>query len=324
MASPDYMVGNAPAAISYAAPLVGFQLGQALARLPRDYAEGTQRARTLATQNAFPQGMPRKADGSPDVDRIADTALRLGSLGYATPLLNFLAAPQNGNSAAQNSGGSPNTNNVAAGTGKNSASAASVPSATGPANLGVPASKPPPSPQTSNQPMSNAPFAPINSGALPAKPSAQESAPAARGGFDVATAQRHQLVAQHLRASAANYARQNDLDRASDFEQKANTHEVRANEIYDRLGLRQQLRTADLEPAQVGPGQLGPQTRTDRSVDPAPQSGSQSFGQRFDNARSLAGAIGGFAGARQARDGLWYMPDQTRPGRYLLMLHGHG
>jgi hypothetical protein len=97
MANPDYMVGNAPAGASYAAPLVGFQLGQALARLPQDYAEGSQRARALATQNAFPQGVPRRADGSPDADRIADTALRLGGLEYVRPLLNFLATPQGGN-----------------------------------------------------------------------------------------------------------------------------------------------------------------------------------------------------------------------------------
>jgi hypothetical protein len=37
----------------------------------------------------------------------------------------------------------------------------------------------------------------------------------------------------------------------------------------------------------------------------------------------MSAPIGGVTGARQARDGLWYMPDQTRPGQYFLMLHGH-
>jgi hypothetical protein len=253
MANPDYMVGNAPAGASYAAPLVGFQLGQALARLPQDYAEGGQRARSLAMQNAFPQGVPRRADGSPDVDRIADTALRLGGLDYARPLLNFLATPQRGNSAAQDSAGSFNAGDSTAAPGTNPASAASVPSATGPANLGVQANRQPSSPPTSDQPTSNVPFAPTNAGVSPTLAQEPAQQPAIQGG-DLAMAQRLQAAAQHLRTSAANLARQNDQTRAWDFAQRADAYEARANEIYDRLG--QQLRPG---PAQNGARDLAAQ-----------------------------------------------------------------
>jgi hypothetical protein len=52
----DYFVGNAPGGVNYAAPLIGMQLGDRLADLPNQYFQGTQRARTLALQNAFSNG----------------------------------------------------------------------------------------------------------------------------------------------------------------------------------------------------------------------------------------------------------------------------
>jgi hypothetical protein len=307
MANPDYMVGNAPAGASYAAPLVGFQLGQALARLPQDYAEGSQRARALATQNAFPQGVPRRADGSPDADRIADTALRLGGLEYVRPLLNFLATPQGGNGAAQNDAGSSNTGEPAAAPGTNPTSAASVPSATGPANLGVPANRQPPSAPTFDQPTSNAPFAPSNGGAAPTSAQEPTQQPAIQGG-DLAMAQRLQAAAQHLRTSAAKLARQNDHDRAWDVAKQADAFEARANEIYDRLGRRSGAGTHGGEDAGSQGLELG-------SSMPMPVAiGGQ--------ARGAPGAPGGFAGARQAPDGHWYVPHPTQRGQYLVLVGG--
>jgi hypothetical protein len=58
----DYMVGNAPQGASYAAPLIGFMLGERIAGLPEQYFRGTQHARTLALQNAYPNGMPMTTD----------------------------------------------------------------------------------------------------------------------------------------------------------------------------------------------------------------------------------------------------------------------
>jgi hypothetical protein len=309
MANPDYMVGNAPAGASYAAPLVGFQLGQALARLPQDYAEGAQRARALAMQNAFPQGVPRKVDGSPDVDRIADTALRLGGLDYVRPLLNFLATPQRGNSAAQDRAGSFNAGDFTAAPGTNPASAASVPSATGPANLGVPANRQPSSPPTSDQPTSNAPFAPTNGGASRTPAPRPALQPAIQGG-DLAMAQRLQAAAQHLRTSAANLARQSDQNRAWEFAKQADAYEARANDIYDRLGGRPGAGTQAGEDA----GAQGLSSQPGSSL-PMPVSNA---GQ----ARGGPGAPGGFAGARQAPDGHWYVPHPTQRGQYLVLVGG--
>jgi hypothetical protein len=309
MANPDYMVGNTPAGASYAAPLVGFQLGQALARLPQDYAEGSQRARALAMQNAFPQGVPRKADGSPDVDRIADTALRLDGLDYVRPLLNFLAAPQRGNSAGQNDVGSLNTGDPRAGPGTNPASAASVPSAAGPANLGVPANRQPSSPPTSDQPTSNAPFAPTNDGASPTPAPRPALQPAIQGG-DLAMAQRLQAAAQYLRTSAANLARQNDQNRAWDFASRADAFEARANEIYDRLGQRPGAGMQAGEDA----GSQGPVSQPGSSMPIPVAIGGQ--------ARGVPDAPGGFAGARQASDGHWYVPHPTQRGQYLVLVGG--
>jgi hypothetical protein len=101
MANSDYMVGNAPAAGSFVAPLIGFQLGHALAQLPQQYFDGTQRARTLAMQNAFPNGVPRQADGSPDVDQVVDKTAQVGGLEYVRPMLNFMAAQQSAKQASQ-------------------------------------------------------------------------------------------------------------------------------------------------------------------------------------------------------------------------------
>jgi hypothetical protein len=61
----DFMVVNGPNPPNYAAPLIGMQLGDRLADLPNQYFQGTQRARTLALQNAFSNGLPT-TDGTPN------------------------------------------------------------------------------------------------------------------------------------------------------------------------------------------------------------------------------------------------------------------
>jgi hypothetical protein len=72
----DFMVGNAPGGANFAAPLLGFGIGDRLADLPNRYFQGTQQARTLALQNAFPNGLPT-TDGTPngpvDVNAVMQT-----------------------------------------------------------------------------------------------------------------------------------------------------------------------------------------------------------------------------------------------------------
>jgi hypothetical protein len=309
----DYMVGNAPAAASYAAPLVGYRIGQALAQLPQDYDDGLERARRQAMQNAFPQGIPRKADGSPDYDRLADTAMQIGGPDFARPWLSLLQ-PQPGAQAGAGSAKSSDARSQA------NANAASVPSATGPANIGtsvIPLPRPRPP-----RPTASAPFAPANNTAT--APQQSQSASPAQGGFDVATAQRYQRAAQHLRDRAAAAAGQQDFAQARDFENVADRHDARAQQIYAQLGQQAGPSAAQGAPAQRVSAQLGP-WQAGPAQGPAPVQAAPP--QKRDMPQpdaGIPGVAGGFAGARQARDGLWYMPDQSRPGRYLLILHGHG
>jgi hypothetical protein len=218
----DYMVGNAPTAASYAAPLVGYQIGQALAQLPQDYDQGLERARRQALQNAFPQGIPRKADGSPDYDRIADKAMEIGGPDFARPWLNF-PQPQPGSQAGAGGAKSSDARSQA------NANAASVPSATGPVNLGA-SVVPMPRPRPSSSPTTSAPFAPAGNASPTPQPAPTQ------GGVDVAVAQRHLQVAQHLRKRAAGLAERNDFLQAQNFAQLADGHEARANQIYAQVG----------------------------------------------------------------------------------------
>jgi hypothetical protein len=126
MATSDYMVGNAPAQASYGAPLVGFQLGQSLANLPQQYFDGAQRARLLAMQNAFPNGLPRQPDGSPDLSQIIDKSAQLDGLQYAGPLLRFMNQQNAATPAPQS--GAISTTDGSAGPAWPQTGAASVPS----------------------------------------------------------------------------------------------------------------------------------------------------------------------------------------------------
>lgn len=83
----DYSVGSAPGGASYAAPLVGFQLGQMLSNLPDDYFKGTQNARTLAMQQPIlgPDGQP-----TTDIKTIVGELNRRGGGEFAASMLPFL------------------------------------------------------------------------------------------------------------------------------------------------------------------------------------------------------------------------------------------
>jgi hypothetical protein len=112
MGASDYMVGNAPQAASYAAPVAGFAFGQAVAGLPEQYFQGTQRGLTLRKQNAFPDGMPVQKDANgkpildqngnpvPDVNTIVNTGFKLGGADYAAGLLPYISGQST--SARQN------------------------------------------------------------------------------------------------------------------------------------------------------------------------------------------------------------------------------
>src|SRR5207253_2303130 len=47
-------------------------------QLPQEYFQGQERRRTLALQNAFPNGLPRDGQGNLDIQQILDTSARLG------------------------------------------------------------------------------------------------------------------------------------------------------------------------------------------------------------------------------------------------------
>ena len=79
----------------------GLKLGDRLADLPNRYFQGTQQARTLAEQNAFPDGMPvlKYASGNPvkdqygnplpDMNAINNTNFKLGGYDYAKGLMSL-------------------------------------------------------------------------------------------------------------------------------------------------------------------------------------------------------------------------------------------
>lgn len=91
MPASDYMVGNAPAGASYAAPLVGFQLGQAISQLPDQYMKGRENARAIEAQDMFRQGgMPTNPDGSPDIHAIVDKGAKTGGLPWVQQMMPFL------------------------------------------------------------------------------------------------------------------------------------------------------------------------------------------------------------------------------------------
>jgi len=75
----SFAVGNAPGGASYKSPLVGQQIGDRLADLPEQYRQG-------AMQNAFPNGLPRDANGNIDVSAIADKLTKLGGAASAEAL----------------------------------------------------------------------------------------------------------------------------------------------------------------------------------------------------------------------------------------------
>lgn len=135
------MTGNAPQGASYAAPLVGFQIGQSLASLPDQYMKGRENSRKIAMEDAFPKGVPTNPDGSVDVNAVVDKGAKIGGLPFVQGMLPFLqqmaigkqasdalsatdpgSQPSGGAAAPQSSQPSPMRNN---------------PSASGPAHLGV-------------------------------------------------------------------------------------------------------------------------------------------------------------------------------------------
>lgn len=86
---------NAPQAPSYSAPLLNFA---PVGNLAEDYFKGTQNQQTLAQQRAFPNGLPRDAQGNVDTNAIVNTAAKTGGLPMVQGLLPFLLAQGGGTS----------------------------------------------------------------------------------------------------------------------------------------------------------------------------------------------------------------------------------
>jgi hypothetical protein len=103
MGASDYMVGNAPGGVSFAAPLVGQQIGQAIGNLPADYMQGRQFARQRAIQDAFPEGIPMRKDapGVVDTPEIMNRMARAGGGEYIQGLMQYLLNAETDRAAAQ-------------------------------------------------------------------------------------------------------------------------------------------------------------------------------------------------------------------------------
>jgi hypothetical protein len=138
----SYAVGNAPAGASYAAPLMNFG---AIAQYPEQLYQGQQRARTTALQNAFPDGLPTDANGSPDINAISQKLTKLGGADYATQLMPFLMQNRTNELIAQSQSQDRDLFDANAPAAPRSSS---VPGASGPANIRGPAPGAGPAPGT--------------------------------------------------------------------------------------------------------------------------------------------------------------------------------
>jgi hypothetical protein len=153
MADPSsFMVGPTPNYNPPGASTIGLELGKMLAQLPEQYFQGTQRNRTLARQNAFPDGVPVKKDANgnpildqngdpiPDTQAIVNAGFKLGGLDYAQGLLPFLRGQ---NIAARSSDVDRQIDNFGDTSTATARPSARNPSAAGPANIYHPAIAPP-------------------------------------------------------------------------------------------------------------------------------------------------------------------------------------
>jgi hypothetical protein len=89
----DYSVGNAPGGANYAAPLVGFQFGQALSGLPEQYMQGREQARKTQMEDMFrdPASLPRDpVTNKLDVNAIIEQGARIGGLPFVQQMIPFL------------------------------------------------------------------------------------------------------------------------------------------------------------------------------------------------------------------------------------------
>jgi hypothetical protein len=145
MGASDYFVGSSPQGANYAAPLLGLQLGQSLASLPDQYMKGRQNAQQIALDNMFPNGLPKKEDGSPDIDEAFKTYMDQGAKitggNFVKGFMPFLIDQASGKVAAQLARGEDpwSQSGAEAVTAPTSAptSRAHNPNGTGPAHLGA-------------------------------------------------------------------------------------------------------------------------------------------------------------------------------------------
>lgn len=135
MGASDYMVGNAPGGVNYAAPLMGMQLGQALAQLPDQYMKGRENNRKIQMEDMFKDGLPTDENGNPDMGKAFQTYMkegaRIGGGDFVKGFVPFMQDQEVANNASRVSQGlpplpsmfaprppqQPNDNSVAAGPG---------------------------------------------------------------------------------------------------------------------------------------------------------------------------------------------------------------
>lgn len=102
MAANDFMVGNAPRPADYASPLMN--LGQQISALPGQFYMGKEKQAEIALREAFPNGLPRDANGQVDVAAAMDIGARAGGGQWVAPLMRELIYSQAGSQAADESG----------------------------------------------------------------------------------------------------------------------------------------------------------------------------------------------------------------------------
>lgn len=138
----DWFVGNAPEGASFnfgQKPLLGMYLGEQLNKLPDEYRQGQLR-------NAFPNGLPKDANGNIDTNAVGSTLVKLGGAEYAQQMLPYLIQSQ----TSANIGRA--LESVDQGLTGNSGSLSSAPSSYAPATPTQPGNAPAPSARAETTP----------------------------------------------------------------------------------------------------------------------------------------------------------------------------
>jgi len=94
MGASDYMVGNAPGAMSYGAGNMAQQLYQMIGGLPQDYQQGQQAFRQNRQQDLFKDGIPQDRNGQPDYAAMISKMIQTGGAPVAQQMIPAMIGQQ--------------------------------------------------------------------------------------------------------------------------------------------------------------------------------------------------------------------------------------